>query len=417
MAGTNRRRLRIAEGPAVILVEPQLGENIGTAARAMLNCGLGELRLVVPRDGWPNDKAITSASGADIVLNGARLFPSIADAMADLRHVYAATARNRHMVKRIITPDAAATEIRAHMAAGETCGILFGPERTGLTNDQASLAETVITVPLNPAFSSLNLAQAVLLLGYEWFKTADATPAEALHVGHSRPATQAEFSQSASSITSRRSLIQNGFLRDRERSARAWCATCARCSCARNAPTRRLRTLHGVVTAFAGPRRRQKKVLSGAEVAEDARGRRKRGNEVHHRDGEAVRCSMGASRPETIFSLPHRLCGQPCFTAPSAHPLRPLRLSPFCTRLGRWVRVWRRQIAISSRRRRLTVAAPATKSSKGGPSGPAAKDEHPAREQRDERKAVPLQHERAHPPLSPARRAAPRPPPPPPRQR
>ncbi len=129
MAGTNRRRLRIAEGPAVILVAPQLGENIGTAARAMLNCELGELRLVKPRDGWPNDKAITSASGADIVVNGARLFPSIADAMADLRHVYAATARNRHMVKRILTPDAAAREIRAHMAAGESCGILFGPER------------------------------------------------------------------------------------------------------------------------------------------------------------------------------------------------------------------------------------------------------------------------------------------------
>src|SRR5882672_10353305 len=125
MAGTNRRRVRIAEGPAVILVQPQLGENIGTAARAMLNCGLGDLRLVKPRDGWPSDKAINSASGADVVVNGAKLFGSIADASADIRHLYAATARDRHMVKRILTPRAAAAEMRSHMAAGESCGVLF----------------------------------------------------------------------------------------------------------------------------------------------------------------------------------------------------------------------------------------------------------------------------------------------------
>src|ERR1051326_4367987 len=145
MAGTNRRRLRIAGGRGFIRVGPQLGKTSGPPAGAMLNCGLGELRLVKPRDGWPNDKAITSASGADIVVNGAKLFGSIEDAMADLRHVYAATARNRHMVKRILTPEAAAAEIRAHMAVGDSCGILFGPERTGLTSDQTSLAESVIT--------------------------------------------------------------------------------------------------------------------------------------------------------------------------------------------------------------------------------------------------------------------------------
>jgi len=260
MAGTNRRRLRIAEGPAVILVEPQLGENIGTAARAMLNCGLGELRLVKPRDGWPNDKAITSASGADIVVNGATLFPSIEDAMADLRHVYAATARNRHMVKRILTPDVAAREIRGYMSAGESCGILFGPERTGLTSDQTSLAETVITVPLNPAFSSLNLAQAVLLLGYEWFRIADATPAEALHVGHSRPATQAEFERFFDHLEEE--LILNGFLRDREKRpsmVRNLRSLFLRAQCTEQ----ELRTLHGVVTAFAGPRRRVEKKKPG----------------------------------------------------------------------------------------------------------------------------------------------------------
>ncbi len=256
MAGTNRRRPRIAEGPAVILVEPQLGENIGTSARAMLNCGLGDLRLVQPRDGWPNDKAISSASGADIVVNGARLFGSIADAMADLRHVYAATARNRHMVKRILTPDTAAREIRAYMAAGESCGILFGPERTGLTSDQTSLAETMITVPLNPGFSSLNLAQAVLLLGYEWFKAGDETPAEVLHVGHSRPATQAEFERFFDHLEEE--LIRNGFLRDREKRpsmVRNLRSLFLRAQCTEQ----ELRTLHGVVTAFAGPRPRPKK--------------------------------------------------------------------------------------------------------------------------------------------------------------
>jgi tRNA/rRNA methyltransferase len=256
MAGTNRRRLRIAEGPAVILVEPQLGENIGTAARAMLNCGLGDLRLVKPRDGWPSDKAITSASGADIVVNGAKLFGRIEDAMADLRHVYAATARDRHMVKRILTPRAAAQEMRQLVAAGETCGILFGPERTGLTSDQASLAETLITVPLNPAFSSLNLAQAVLLIGYEWFAAADPAPPEQLHVGHSRPATQAEFTRFFDHLEEE--LIRNGFLRDREKRpsmVRNLRSLFLRAQCTEQ----ELRTLHGVVTAWAGPRRRPAK--------------------------------------------------------------------------------------------------------------------------------------------------------------
>lgn len=254
-SGTDRTKAWIAGGPVVVLVEPQLGDNIGAAARAMGNFGLSALRLVKPRDGWPSDKAITSASGADIVVNGAKLFGSMTDAMADLRHVYAATARNRHMVKRILTPDAAVRDIRAHMAKGESCGILFGPERTGLTSDQTSLAETMITVPLNPAFSSLNLAQAVLLLGYEWFKSGDATPGEVLHVGHSRPATQAEFERFFDHLEEE--LILNGFLRDREKRpsmVRNLRSLFLRAQCTEQ----ELRTLHGVVTAFAGPRRRLK---------------------------------------------------------------------------------------------------------------------------------------------------------------
>src|ERR1700739_4332961 len=135
MAGTDHRRQAVAEGPAVILAEPQLGENIGTAARAMMNCGLDDLRLVRPRDGWPSDKAIGAASGADAVLAKARLFPTIPAAIADLFHVYSTTGSDRRVVRRVVTPRRAAWEMRARLAAGESCGVIFGPERTGLVND------------------------------------------------------------------------------------------------------------------------------------------------------------------------------------------------------------------------------------------------------------------------------------------
>src|SRR5436189_6058815 len=125
MAGTDRSRVNVSGGPAIILVEPQLGENIGTAARAMMNCGLDDLRLVKPRDGWPSDKAVAAASGADAVLDKARLFPSIEAAIGNLKHVYAATARDRYMVKREVTPRRAAEEIRGFLAGGEACGVLF----------------------------------------------------------------------------------------------------------------------------------------------------------------------------------------------------------------------------------------------------------------------------------------------------
>jgi tRNA/rRNA methyltransferase len=259
MAGTNRRRPRIAEGPAVILVEPQLGENIGTSARAMLNCGLGDLRLVRPRDGWPNDKAINAASGADLVLEQAGLYPSIEAAVGGLRHLYAATARDRHMVKRILTPHAAAAEMRRLTAAGESCGVLFGPERTGLTSDQVALASAIITVPLNPAFSSLNLAQSVLVLGYEWFQARDETPGEQLHVGHSRPATQVEYERFFDHF--REELVENGFLRNAEKRPsmmRNLRSLFLRAQCTEQ----ELRTLHGVITAFAGPRDRAGKKRS-----------------------------------------------------------------------------------------------------------------------------------------------------------
>jgi tRNA/rRNA methyltransferase len=255
MAGTDYRRPTVTGGPAIILVEPQLGENIGTAARAMFNCGLTDLRLVRPRDGWPSDKARSAASGADLVIDRAQLFDDLAAAIADLQHVYATTARDRYMVKRIVTPRQAAGEMRALLGEGRACGILFGPERTGLLNDHLSLADTVVTVPLNPRFSSLNLAQAVLLIGYEWFTAGDATPAEQLATGKSEPATKEQLHRFFEHLEEE--LDRNGFLRNAEK--RPSMVRNIRNLFQRAQPTEQeLRTLHGIVTAFAGPRDRDK---------------------------------------------------------------------------------------------------------------------------------------------------------------
>jgi tRNA/rRNA methyltransferase len=157
-----------APAPIIILVRPQLGENIGKAARAMLNFGLTELRLVSPRDGWPNPSAGPAAAGADIVLDQTRVFESISDATADCSHVYATTVRRRGVVKPVMTPEKAATAIHN---APDRSAILFGPERAGLENDDVAIARTIITVPINPEFGSLNLAQAVILIAYEWSKS------------------------------------------------------------------------------------------------------------------------------------------------------------------------------------------------------------------------------------------------------
>jgi tRNA/rRNA methyltransferase len=155
-------------GPAIVLVEPQLGENIGAAARAMANFGLGDLRLVAPRDGWPNDKARASASRADHVLDAAQLFQSTPAAVADLQFVLATSARNRGLPKAVMGPREAVAELRARAAAGQKSGLLFGRERWGLTNEEIAAADAIVTFPVNPAFASLNIAQAVLLMSYEW---------------------------------------------------------------------------------------------------------------------------------------------------------------------------------------------------------------------------------------------------------
>jgi tRNA/rRNA methyltransferase len=183
----------ILQAPVVILVEPQLGENIGAATRAMLNTGLTELRLVRPRDGWPNAKAIATAVGAEPVLTTARVYESTADAVGDLSCVYATTARHREMIKPVVTARQAATELRAAADRGERTGVMFGPERAGLTNDDLTLADTLVSVPLNPSFSSLNLAQAVLILGYEWFLAGDGTAPRQLVTNATRPGTKAEL--------------------------------------------------------------------------------------------------------------------------------------------------------------------------------------------------------------------------------
>jgi tRNA/rRNA methyltransferase len=173
MSGTDKTKAQIdLNGPVIILVEPQLGENIGMAARAMGNFGLTQLRLVKPRDGWPSLTAQRAAAGADHILGHVELFETVEAAVADCSLLFATTARAHDQAKPVVAPDAAAQEITGEIAQGGTAGILFGRERYGLQNEEVALAGRIITFPVNPGFASLNLAQAVLLMGYEWFKLA-----------------------------------------------------------------------------------------------------------------------------------------------------------------------------------------------------------------------------------------------------
>ena len=164
------------KGPTFILSHPQLGENIGAAARVMLNFGLTDLRLVAPRDGWPNRKAEAMAAGADEVLKAVRVFTTIEEAVGDLSFIFATTGRDRLMSKRVATPDEAVAELAGELAQKHSCGILFGAERTGLTNEEVILADAILTVPSNEAFSSLNLAQSVAVVAYEWWKGTRERP-------------------------------------------------------------------------------------------------------------------------------------------------------------------------------------------------------------------------------------------------
>lgn len=180
------------DGFAVILVEPQLGENIGMVARAMWNCGLADLRLVNPRDGWPNQAAVDAAAGAAPAIDRARLFDGVDAAMADLDLVFASSDRVRGVQTRVVRPEVAARAIRARTRAGGKAGVLFGPERTGLANDDVARAGALIQIPANPAFTSLNLAQAVLLIGYDWWRAGLDGPSDWIERGATEPASKAE---------------------------------------------------------------------------------------------------------------------------------------------------------------------------------------------------------------------------------
>jgi tRNA/rRNA methyltransferase len=166
-----------APDPAFVLVRSQMGENIGGAARAMWNFGLDRMRLVEPRDGWPNQKAVAMASGAGRLLDEAGVFSTVAEAVGDCQYVYATTARTRGLTKPVFTPEEAMNDARARVGRGEKVAVLFGPERSGLENDDVARANAIITVPVNPEFFSLNLAQCVLLTAYEWRRqTVDTAP-------------------------------------------------------------------------------------------------------------------------------------------------------------------------------------------------------------------------------------------------
>jgi len=222
MAGTDSTQFSgpgAAHGkaPVVILDSPQLGENIGMAARAMLNCGLNELRLVAPRDGWPNEAAVAAAAGADPVLDRAQVFGSVAEAVGDLDLVFAATARPRDMTKESVAPREAVSRMRERISFGGRAAVLFGREAKGLTNDDVALADAILTVPLNPGFASLNLAQAVFCVGYEWMlaSAAAATDAELTMPKESRPATKEQLIGLFEHLESE--LIACGFLRVAEK--------------------------------------------------------------------------------------------------------------------------------------------------------------------------------------------------------
>lgn len=170
--------------PAFVLIRPQMGENVGASARAMWNFGLSRMRLVEPRDGWPNGRAVAMASGAGRVLDHVQVYGSLTEAVADCTHVYATTARPRDLTKTVMTPEAAMADAARRVGEGERVAVLFGPERSGMDNEDVARANTVVTVPVNPDFPSLNLAQCVLLTAYEWRRaTAEAEPVREIMAG------------------------------------------------------------------------------------------------------------------------------------------------------------------------------------------------------------------------------------------
>ena len=244
----------VGNTPVVILVRPQLADNIGACARAMANGGLFHLRLVAPRDGWPQEKAWRTASGADRLLDAATVHPTVADAVADLHHVFATCPRPRHIVNPVMTARGAAAELREITSRGLKTGLLFGPERAGLDNDDMAQADALIRYPLNPAFMSLNLAQAVLVMAYEWWTADDRTPTRTLMTNETNVATKGELDNFLTHLIAE--LDESGFLRKLPK----------RPGMVRNiqhlfqrgeVTTQELRTLHGIVTELSLGRRQR----------------------------------------------------------------------------------------------------------------------------------------------------------------
>jgi tRNA/rRNA methyltransferase len=269
-SGTDKTKSGVdLAGPVVILVEPQLGENIGMAARAMGNFGLTQLRIVNPRDGWPNIAAQRAASGADHILDQVQLFDTVEQAVADCTLLFATTARAHDQAKPVVAPEAAAQEmasqIAAQVAGGGKVGILFGRERYGLQNEEVALANRIITFPVNPGFASLNLAQAVLLIGYEWFKLATAGALPFAMPEHSERASQHQMQAFFDNLV--RELDKVEFLRPAEK--RETMLVNLRNIFSRMEPTKQdMHTLHGVVMAIAEGRKGPAKggVLDGEQA-------------------------------------------------------------------------------------------------------------------------------------------------------
>jgi tRNA/rRNA methyltransferase len=265
-SGTDKTKSGVEiAGPVVILVEPQLGENIGMAARAMGNFGLTRLRIVNPRDGWPNVHARRAASGADHILDQVELFDTVEQAVADMTLLFATTARAHDQAKPVVAPEAAAAEIAGAVAGGGKVGILFGRERYGLQNEEVALADRIITFPVNPGFASLNLAQAVLLMGYEWFKLATGGTLPFAMPERSEPASQHQMQAFFDNLV--RELDKVEFLRPVEK--RETMLVNLRNIFSRMEPTKQdMHTLHGVVMAIAEGRKGPAKggVLDGAQA-------------------------------------------------------------------------------------------------------------------------------------------------------
>src|SRR6266481_5004373 len=265
-SGTDKTKSGVTlAGPVVILVEPQLGENIGMAARAMGNFGLTRLRIVNPRDGWPNVSAQRAAAGADHILDQIELFETVEQAVADCTLLFATTARAHDQAKPVVAPAAAAGELAAEIASGGRVGILFGRERYGLQNQEVALASRIVTFPVNPGFASLNLAQAVLLIGYEWFKLATDAALPFAMPERSEPASQHQMQAFFDNLV--RELDKVEFLRPKEK--RETMLVNLRNIFTRMEPTKQdMHTLHGVVMAIAEGRKGPAKggVLDGEQA-------------------------------------------------------------------------------------------------------------------------------------------------------